>query len=116
MTPQETARAILELYDGKPERWTQRWLARNAAAVSVSPTSRHAVCWCIAGAAEVVLKTGESYDRESYVRFREAAAALTENKHDAWWNDAPERTFADVVALLEKIASEPAPEPPAEAP
>jgi hypothetical protein len=114
VSPQETARAILALYDGKPERWTKGRLARDKQGDAVNNVRSHrAACWCIAGAAERVLPGpdahGCSYDRDSYLAFRNLAASLVDPAHDAHWNDAPERTFADVVALLERIAAEPTP-------
>jgi hypothetical protein len=103
MTPQETARAILALYDGKPERWAQNTEARAADGEEVVPRDPRAVCWCIYGAAEKVLGA-----RGFNSPFDMAMNRITGT--DEWpidWNDAPERMFADVVALLERIAAEP---------
>lgn len=109
MTPQETARAILALYDGKPERWTQHSEARDVAGDDVTPLDGDAVCWCVFGAIQKVSKTVRWTDAVSFPLTKALDQELGGESWPEDWNDAPERTFADVVALLEKIAAEPTP-------
>jgi hypothetical protein len=107
MTPQETARAILAWYGGDASKWGRNKFATNAAGLSVSTHSEEAVCWCVIGAAK---RVGCEDADSVYSAFNAAASRALGLEHRGYvssWNDAPERTFADVVALLERIAAEP---------
>jgi hypothetical protein len=110
VTPQEMARAILALYDGKPERWTKDTFARDASGAALPPERRGACAWCIAGAAErVALSALQNAPaaRDAAFAFRMRVSAIVPGGHDARWNDSPARRFRHVVALLERIAAEP---------
>lgn len=86
MTAAEAARALLEFYGGDEKRWTQGVRARTCTGFPVSVHSEHACCWCLMGAAALlnVAQPWPGYSR---------------------WNDVPGRTFAEVVAKLEKVAN-----------
>lgn len=99
MDAAETAKKILELYDGKPERWTRGAFARLATDVQTSAHNESATCWCLAGA-EIAI---QSKDQADYDSFFNAMAAIT-GMGMVEWNDRPERTFAEVEALLKEIA------------
>jgi hypothetical protein len=92
------ARALVE------RGWTQRASARNERGEIVPTTSDAACTWCALGALSVCGLDG------SWVP---AAAALavanfgTSDAHIPTWNDAPERTQAEVVAAFDRaIAAE----------
>jgi hypothetical protein len=99
MTPTTLAlarrvRALLEA----PERWTQMALARTAEGELCEPTDSVAVCWCLLGAFDHV----ERGDDVGFIRFleKELGGSVTR------WNDAPGRTHADVLALLDRVIAE----------
>ena len=99
MTVQEEARAVLAVLDS-PEKWTQNRNARNAEGIGVYSTDPSAVCFCLIGAAK---RAGLPlfWDDE---HLGERLQNKVPSKGVAVWNDAPERTYADVVALLTEIA------------
>lgn len=69
-------------------RWTKHSYARNAAGIPTSDSD--AVCWCLEGGC---IEVGA---------FHELLPALgsTNRVCLSTWNDAPERTFADVKKLI----------------
>lgn len=76
-----------------PSRWTQLAFARDKDGHEASPTVRRATCWCLVGA---LSRSGLSVDL-----LREVSARVYPNMED--WNDHPDRTFADVRELAEKV-------------
>lgn len=88
--------------------WTQKAWARTPEGDGVSPVDRRAYCWCMVGALRKVLgydplsarpPTRFFTDEPAYKRLvKRFGPAL------GLWNDAPERTQAEVVAALRKAA------------
>lgn len=72
-----------------PERWCQGDNAVDAKGYPVPPSSDRATRWCLRGAVRKVYPN----DWQSVVR-------LTPCIH---WNDAPERTHAEVIALCKEL-------------
>ena len=107
MTPQQIARAILDWYDGNAARWGRNKFAVDNTGLSVSPKSMLAVRWCIIGAAKRVGCLDADEVRSDFNAACSSALGLEHRGFVSSWNDAPERTFADVVELLEKIAAMP---------
>lgn len=114
MTPQETARRILAWYGGDASKWTQNAHGRDADGRGYDDDDfkRHRkgggeiTCACLIGAESIARGfVGIAYGDD---HFGDRVQALTGQIVVAW-NDAPERTFADVVAILERIAAEPTP-------
>lgn len=102
MTPQYYASELLAFYEGDEARWTQQAFGRDDADRSL-PTDdigTEGVCWCISGAAMVI-----GFDLRAVATALGFKSVLAMEQ----WNDADKRTFADVVALLERIAAEPTP-------
>jgi hypothetical protein len=85
-------RAMLALYS-EPENWTQGTYARDHQGNPKSPESEEACSWCLSGAGYCV--PGDPWPRIAFLRSL-IGGPLTN------WNDAPERTFEDVIALLDK--------------
>jgi hypothetical protein len=92
-----------------PERWTKGESARTALQYSVDVHDPRATCWCLMGA----------YCREvhpasviPYTAFSRLFRRLMPNVPDVLdyglsdWNDAPERTHADVLELLDRMIAE----------
>jgi hypothetical protein len=82
-----------------PEQWTKGCWARDANGESVTYFDHRAVSRCLAGWVNWCY-LGDYKERDSaWDKIdREIGAACT-----ALWNDAPERTFEDVKALVEKL-------------
>jgi hypothetical protein len=97
MTAQEAARAMLALYNNQPERWCQGAIARDATGTPTAPWNDHAVTWCLSGAFTRVL------ERPALEAHSTLTRALGGSFMD--FNDAPSRTFAELVAKLEEIAN-----------
>lgn len=96
----QTLREAADLIE--PEgAWTQEVFARNLAGqcTGLSEFRGRAVCWCMMGATEKVsddnLRTSLGVDDLLEELIGDVAA----------WNDAPERTQAEVVAKLREAAA-----------
>ena len=107
MTPSTLAlarrvRALLEA----PERWTQGAIACDGDGEMVSAHARTAVCWCMIGAINrCAARARASVDVNLELRrLLEKARGGTEPLD--FWNDAPGRTHADVLALLDRVIAE----------
>jgi hypothetical protein len=78
--------------------WTQRAYCRNADGKALGWGSDEAVCWCITGATGTVDEEGCGTDADRFLRrLLKSGVSL--------WNDAPERTQAEVVATLREAAA-----------
>jgi hypothetical protein len=91
------ARKLIE----KPEHWTRGANARKANGLQCSPNSIEAFCFCSNGALSRVAPVFEDYNP--------AYLALTRVCGDSFisFNDAPGRTHAEVLDLLDRtIAAE----------
>lgn len=104
MTPSTAAlarrvRALL----AEPERWTQTYLARDANGVGVNTRDPRAACWCLMGAISHVLncEVGKAVEHPLWWDLTELTGT-----GPAAWNDAPGRTHADVLALLDRVIAE----------
>lgn len=79
-----------------PKAWNQGRMARNAKGYPVDPESPKACSWCAVGA---ILRcyglAAMSLPKIDILR------AKTGNT--LWWNDRPERTHAEVVAVLKEL-------------
>lgn len=82
----------------RPEAWTKGAHARNADGRVVRRSSPVATCWCLAGAA---LNVGGGIESASRLRM---LLGLEPGLPD--WNDAPERTHAEVLARLDAAIKE----------
>jgi hypothetical protein len=83
-------------------KWTQKVPARNADGASCN-VNEGAVCWCLWGAA--VFCYDRTFD-DPAVRFhdvRNKIEAVVLGGNMVTWNDAPERTFEEVKALVERL-------------
>lgn len=95
-------RAVKKLVE-RPEAWTKGAIARDAEGVEVNETDRSAVCWCLFGAIGRVAWREE----EEVSRYLCRAGSSGPGPGEiTLWNDAPERTHADVLALLDRAIKE----------
>jgi hypothetical protein len=88
-----------------PDKWTKGTYARDGNGGKVPDYSEEAKCWCVSGAiwkcyrkpyekVRVQLDVGEMH-RRLLKRIGEVEIPL--------WNDAPERTHAEVIAVLKEL-------------
>jgi hypothetical protein len=78
--------------------WTQGAWQRGRSGREVKPDSPRAVCWCVGGAIEHVSSIGIGSAAMTELRDHLSVMFISE------WNDAPERTQAEVVAKLREAA------------
>src|SRR4051812_27438101 len=99
-SPHLLAREMLRIVDDKPERWTRGTLAKSAAGHAVRPESARARSWCLIG---LLRKACDDVDPD-FGAIVATYGALTGRVGDVHcWNDAPERTFDDVLKLLTEV-------------
>lgn len=79
----------------QPGAWTQRTMARDKYGEGTAIFSSNAVCWCVMGAIKKI------YPGNYFDYWGEVEDALRTTVQD--WNDAPERTQEDAVALLKEL-------------
>lgn len=87
----ETIRVLREARELIARGWTQEVSARDANGTPVAPTDDTATCWCTIGA---LMRAGGARAASAL------AAFLPRNTSIPRWNDAPERTQAEVLALF----------------
>lgn len=105
MTPREVLLKAAVLVE---RGWCRGEMARDARGNKVSPISDAAVCWCALGAA----KSAADGRIHPYTHARDALHAHLFSQPDSGdgpdpvtvWNDAPDRTQAEVVAALRAAA------------
>jgi hypothetical protein len=96
MTPLKILRQTRELLSA-PERWTKEAFARDSPGELAGAQGRDAVCWCLDGA--LMRSVGGTPGRSAVLQLLSRAAQID----NIWtWNDAPERTHAEVLAVLDK--------------
>jgi hypothetical protein len=98
----------------RPESWTQHVNATDDRGLHVESTSPRAACWCALGAIHKCAKDkadGASITDDDATmlanRWTEKATEALWNHRWASslhsWNDRPERTHAEVLALLKEV-------------
>lgn len=94
------ARALI----ATPERWTQGDRARDAAGAPIDPCDPRAVCWCISGALEAADPSGSDMDGfiGAALALEKVIVGLGHRAAIGDFNDAPERTHAEVLAAFDK--------------
>lgn len=92
MTPSEILKAARQKIT-PPEAWTKRAAARDHLGATVFADDKTAVCWCSIGA---VWATAYLCDEAASYLDEVAGGAIT------LFNDAPERTHAEVLAAFDR--------------
>jgi len=96
--------------------WTQHADARNAAGDPVEPWHPDAVSWSLLGALvasyeRLVWAEGEGAALAELANACVVLADVVDSGSLPAWNDAPGRSRADVLAVLDAAAAAPRPEP-----
>ena len=90
--------------------WTQGADARAADGTPVDPWSAEATAWSLLGALVAALEQGEAQDEAlpltELALALDALAGFVDDDSLARWNDNPERTGAQVEAILAAAATE----------
>lgn len=79
-------------------KWTKGANARHANGNPIGPEEANAACWCLNGA---LIKAYDESIEGRQVRYKICIELSTHSFSP--WNDAPERTFADVRKLIEEL-------------
>jgi hypothetical protein len=91
------ARALIE------RGWVQKDYARSKSGKVVDPAnSRSATCWCAAGA---IGRVNGRWPNSGLLGMEQLSRAIGGDGHEAdilTWNDAPERTQAEVLAAFDR--------------
>lgn len=92
----------------KPESWTQRAFARDAEGNFAHVYSDRAACYCLLAA---LRRANPDPEKEGFLAARVRLQGLIDGRYHQFanvveYNDAPERTHADVLALLDKAIEE----------
>jgi len=82
-------------------KWTQQAYARLPDGTDVDWGHPDAVCWCLASAIRVCF--GETVETWAVLEYVREHLNVADQFALAAWNDAPERTFADVKALVDRL-------------
>jgi hypothetical protein len=91
------ARALIE----QPKAWTQGKFARGKKGNPVSASSRKATCWCAQGA----IMRAQAGSIPAGFRAHDRIRAVIRGSITRW-NDAPERTHAEVLAAFDRAISD----------
>lgn len=90
--------------------WTQTYYAVDVDNNAVSSLSDNAVRWCLAGGLTRAVfdnSAAEASTADRHAADEAIVRLLPDNMNAITWNDAPKRTQAEVLALLDQaIASE----------
>lgn len=100
MKPSEVLAKAADLIE--PEgAWTQGKFAREASGLAQDPKSPKAICWCARGA---IIRSGGL--ESAPLRYLRSVVPSCDRSGEpvAVWNDAPERTQAEVVKALRDAA------------
>lgn len=90
--------------------WTQRVEALNGKGKPVWARNPQSVCWCLAGAldraAYLLHQPDVLVDEIGHILAQKLGFDFEDLAEVVNWNDAPERTQAEVVALLDSLIAE----------
>jgi len=94
----EIVRKMKKLLDS-PEKWTKGATAKNSRGEIISSRDKDAICWCLVGATR---RCDPNFHFLTYEIFSPVMEGFVKTVSIPIWNDAPERTYEDIVELLNK--------------
>ncbi|MGD9890972.1 MAG: hypothetical protein AB7R89_28275 [Dehalococcoidia bacterium] len=83
--------------------WAQGWYARSINGRRARVSSPKATSFCILGAISLASDEVSPAGYDLYIRTVTQVGGFVSDRDVAGWNDAPERTQADVLALLDSL-------------
>lgn len=86
-----------------PSRWTKGATARNSIGNIVSSYDPTAVCFCLIGAIFRIYPDDYPNAFNERVAIHKQLEGRLSNHDIVGWNDAPERTHEEVLALLKEL-------------
>lgn len=90
-----------------PTKWARQGYAFAGDGRHVIPTDPEATCWCLAGAVRRCYRSNKAHQvlRRVASKLKLGLFRSLSNPDStiANWNDAPEREFADVQALVKEL-------------
>jgi len=86
-----------------PEKWTQGVIARDATGFGCDATDDDAVCWCLTGALVKCYGPMKAFSMVGLFYPRIPANGGSHSDDIGIWNDAPERTYPEVKALVDEL-------------
>ena len=86
----------------KPEAWTRGEMARDIDGEEIWPWRVEAVAWSLGGAIRWALNWVNVEDRPTTTALAQALGFVDLRAADDW-NDAPERTHADILERLDAV-------------
>jgi hypothetical protein len=93
-------RAAADLIE--PEgRWVQGFWATTKRGRAIGYEEANAACWCAVGA---LMRVSRSAPLDLWYPTRDALERVIDHQSIPGWNDAPDRTQAEVVAALRRAA------------
>ena len=110
VTPQQVAADIARELRADVSRWTRGWYARDARGRGCQAQDAQAVCWCLRGAIERRVGDENPLTDPIFKAF-DKALGYDHGDDDSFelqfvpWNDDPQRTAADIIALCDKVAA-----------
>ena len=94
---------IQELFDDNPKTWTQGSYGRDYNGDPAGPQGGFATSWCILGAASKVYPGFNDHKRQEILVRLKRYAVVHGFGSISGWNDAPNRTFEEVKALVKEL-------------
>lgn len=89
----------------QPNAWCQKAIARNAKGDTLRIATQNSACqWCTIGAVIKACENNTYNTSEVIEKVRQVLKSRTGGDSLGGWNDAPDRTQAEVVALLREAA------------
>lgn len=79
------------------EGWTQGAFARTARRIQVGPANEKAACWCILGAGNAAFSGYAPDETQWYGTIQDIVLKMPQK-----WNDEPERTQEEVIAMAKQ--------------
>lgn len=95
---------IRELYSD-PTRWTKGCFAKNKEGIAVPFRSSDAYAFCLMGAVSYCYSDNDNDEMALKVdtKIRNYLRQKTGSGKQASWNDAPERTYEEVKAMVDEL-------------
>lgn len=83
----------------EPSSWTQHVIARDSNGERVAAFDKSATCFCLYGAVRRCYSSDSRLETEVWSKLMN----MIDNRDPIGWNDAPERTHAEVLELVTRL-------------